>query len=80
MAIKVNNVLLSSSRLALIEAPGLAYSLPREYAARPRLTGRAVVELVLERADGALAFVDSAKGGLSSQALLQITLDGACRV
>ena len=50
-----------------LQAPGLAFSLPKEYASLPHLMGRATVELTVEKADDSLAFVDVVYGGLSKQ-------------
>lgn len=44
----------------------------QEYANLPRLTGRSVVELQVEQRDGALAFVDPVKGGLTSTGIIQV--------
>lgn len=49
------------------QAPGLAFSLPKDYANLPRLIGRATVELTVEKSDDSLAFVDTVNGGLSKQ-------------
>jgi len=54
--------------LLLFQAPGLPFSLPKEYASLPHLVGRATVELTVEKADDSLAFVDNVNGGLSKQA------------
>lgn len=40
------------------QAPGLPYQLPRQVAGYPVLTGRAVVELTVEKADGERVFID----------------------
>ena len=40
------------------------------------VAGRAVVQLVVERPDTSLAFVNDAGGGPSAQARIAITLDG----
>lgn len=42
----------------------------------PILQGRATVEVTVEKADGAAAFVDSAQGGLLKQGKFEMTLDG----
>lgn len=42
----------------------------------PLLQGRATVEVVVEKPDGAPAFVDSAQGGLLKQGTFEMTLDG----
>jgi hypothetical protein len=53
--------------LLLPQAPGLAFSLPKEYANLPHLIGRATVELTVEKSDDSLAFIDTVNGGLSKQ-------------
>ena len=40
-AIRVNRVLASVAELELLQAPGLPYSIPKEFDNRPRLTGQA---------------------------------------
>ena len=52
---------------SLSQAPGLPYVLPREYIQQglPILTGRATVELKVEKADGSTAFTDSVNGGIN---------------
>jgi hypothetical protein len=52
------------------QAPGLTFSIPREYASMPRLVGRAVVRLTIEKSDGALAFVNAKQGGLDKQGVV----------
>lgn len=42
----------------------------------PILTGRAVAELVVEKADGSSVFVDNDVGGVLKQGTVRITLDG----
>lgn len=54
----------------------MPFFIPKDYAALPRLTGRATVELTIEKADGAAAFVDTAAGGLSKRLKASIVLDG----
>jgi cyclophilin family peptidyl-prolyl cis-trans isomerase len=68
----------AAAELELLEAPGLAYQLPPQYAkGRPVLAGRATVRLEVERADGALAFADDdTGGGLSTRGIVEVTLDG----
>lgn len=42
----------------------------------PLLQGRATVEVIVEKADGTPAFVDSTQGGLLKQGKFELTLDG----
>ena len=51
----------------MLQAPGLPYVLPRDYVQQglPILTGRATVELKVEKADGSTAFTDSVNGGIN---------------
>eukprot|EP00879_Flechtneria_rotunda_P020654 GHRR01021733.1.p1 GENE.GHRR01021733.1~~GHRR01021733.1.p1 ORF type:complete len:353 (+),score=128.68 GHRR01021733.1:879-1937(+) len=74
--VRVADALKGVADLELLEAPGLAFSLPKEYSDRPYLAGRAIVELQLEKADGSLAFVDVVNGGLSKTGKVTITVDG----
>ncbi|KAK9818070.1 hypothetical protein WJX72_006649 [[Myrmecia] bisecta] len=64
------------AELELLQAAGISFAIPKEYANLPRLTGRAVAEVVIERPDGSLSFVDNAGGGLQAQAKLELVLDG----
>lgn len=75
VSIQVADVLKSVADLEIIEAPGLPYTIPKEYAGLPRLTGRAVVQLTVERADGE-GFVDREAGGVRPQGTVELTLDG----
>jgi len=76
-SIRVANALERVAQLELLQAPGLPYRLPAQYASLPRLTGRAVVELVVENANGTAAFVkpDSDEGP-QKRAVLRLILDG----
>eukprot|EP00197_Chlamydomonas_leiostraca_P002218 CAMPEP_0202859684 /NCGR_PEP_ID=MMETSP1391-20130828/1691_1 /ASSEMBLY_ACC=CAM_ASM_000867 /TAXON_ID=1034604 /ORGANISM="Chlamydomonas leiostraca, Strain SAG 11-49" /LENGTH=376 /DNA_ID=CAMNT_0049538739 /DNA_START=202 /DNA_END=1332 /DNA_ORIENTATION=+ len=74
--VRVADALKAISQLELLQAPGLAYSVPKDYAGLPRLVGRAVVSLRVEKADGSAVFVDAKKGGVSRSADVEITLDG----
>ncbi|KAG1680580.1 hypothetical protein FOA52_015027 [Chlamydomonas sp. UWO 241] len=74
--LRVKEALQAVSGLELVQAPGLAFTLPKGYRGLPRLTGRATVALTVEKSDGALAFVDPVKGGLTQQGRLTLTLDG----
>lgn len=76
-SLHVNDVLKSVSKLELLQAPGLAFVIPKEYTNLPRLTGRAVVELTIGRSGaGADNFVDEVNGGRVARAKVQLTLDG----
>lgn len=76
VSLRVAEALRGLSQLELIQAPGLSFSVPKELAGLPQLSGRAIVDLTVERADGSLAFVSSERGGYDSQAHVEITLDG----
>lgn len=76
VSLRVADVLKSISDYELLQAPGLPFSIPKEYASQPKLIGRAVVEVVVERRDGSLSFVDRKNGGLTNRGTVEITLDG----
>uniref|UniRef100_A0A383V8B5 PPIase cyclophilin-type domain-containing protein n=1 Tax=Tetradesmus obliquus TaxID=3088 RepID=A0A383V8B5_TETOB len=76
VGVRIADSLKRIADLELLQAPGLSFSLPREYASRPYLAGRAIVQLTVEKADGSLAFVDNLNGGLSKQGTVLLTLDG----
>lgn len=76
-SIRVANALERVAALELLQAPGLPYRLPAQYASLPRLTGRATVEMVVERSDGRAVFIaDGSEDGPQKQAVLEVTLDG----
>jgi cyclophilin family peptidyl-prolyl cis-trans isomerase len=76
-SIRVYNALEHLSSLELLQAPGLPYPLPAQYASLPCLTGRAVVELTFEKANGEKYFIsDKSDQGPQSRAVLRLTLDG----
>lgn len=76
-SIRAANALTLVAELELLQAPGLPYPVPAQYGALPRLTGRAVVELVVEKADGSAAFVEAdSEEGPQKRATLQLVLDG----
>ncbi|PSC69067.1 peptidyl-prolyl cis-trans cyclophilin-type [Micractinium conductrix] len=76
-SVRVSNALELVANLELLQAPGLPYQLPRQVAAYPALAGRAVLELVVEKASGEAAFVDqNSSNGPQKRTTLQITLDG----
>ncbi|KAG2428968.1 hypothetical protein HXX76_011212 [Chlamydomonas incerta] len=76
VALRVSDALRAVAELELLQAPGLPFLIPKEYASLPRLVGRAVVELTLEKKDGSLGFLDPAAGGPAKRATLRLTLDG----
>ena len=59
-----------------MQAPALTFQVPAAYRDAPLLTGRAVVEIVVEKANGAEAFVDYTEGGTLKQGKVKITVDG----
>ncbi|XP_039029613.1 peptidyl-prolyl cis-trans isomerase CYP37, chloroplastic-like isoform X2 [Hibiscus syriacus] len=63
------------AELELLQAPGLSFLLPEQYLNYPRLTGRAVVELTLEKGDGS-SFSPEVGGEPRKTATIQVT-DGA---
>ncbi|EOY12835.1 hypothetical protein QUC31_002011 [Theobroma cacao] len=63
------------AELELLQAPGLSFLLPEQYLKYPRLTGRAVVELNIEKGDGS-SFTPEAGGEPRKTATIQVVLDG----
>ncbi|MBA0561631.1 hypothetical protein Goshw_030454 [Gossypium schwendimanii] len=63
------------AELELLQAPGLSFLLPEQYLKYPRLTGRAIVELTIEKGDGS-SFSPEAGGELRKTATIQVVLDG----
>ncbi|XP_021288048.1 peptidyl-prolyl cis-trans isomerase CYP37, chloroplastic [Herrania umbratica] len=63
------------AELELLQAPGLSFLLPEQYLKYPRLTGRAVVELNIEKGDGS-SFTPEAGGEPRKAATIQVVLDG----
>ena len=61
------------ARLELVQAPGLPFVLPREFADAPRLTGRAAVALTVSRPKASPEPLTPAGG---SSATITLTLDG----
>ncbi|PPD93028.1 hypothetical protein GOBAR_DD10060 [Gossypium barbadense] len=59
----------------IVQAPGLSFLLPEQYLKYPRLTGRAIVELTIEKGDGS-SFSPEAGGELRKTATIQVVLDG----
>jgi hypothetical protein len=76
-SVRVAAALAAVAELELLQAPGLPYPVPAQYASLPRLEGRAVAELVIEKGDGRAAFVEpNSEAGPSPRAALLLTLDG----
>ncbi|KAK9808478.1 hypothetical protein WJX73_010340 [Symbiochloris irregularis] len=73
---RVNKVLGQVAALELLQAPGLPYSVPKEFENLPRLTGRATVELDVQRGGGNPAFITQDGGGPQKVAHISIELDG----
>ncbi|KAK8633466.1 hypothetical protein V6N13_014311 [Hibiscus sabdariffa] len=63
------------AELELLQAPGLSFLLPEQYLKYPRLTGRAVVELTIEKGDGS-SFTPEVGGEPRKTATIQVVLDG----
>ncbi|CAN1154102.1 Peptidyl-prolyl cis-trans isomerase CYP37, chloroplastic [Linum perenne] len=59
----------------IIGAPGLSFLLPAQYKDYPRLNGRGIVELTIEKGDGS-AFSPESGGELRKTAKIQVTVDG----
>ncbi|KAG2496893.1 hypothetical protein HYH03_004901 [Edaphochlamys debaryana] len=76
VSIRVANCLEVIGNLELLQAPGLRFVMPKDYTTLPRLVGRAVVELTLERGDGSAGFVDPSGSGPAKQGKMVITVDG----
>mmetsp|Transcript_17344 Transcript_17344/g.51914 ORF Transcript_17344/g.51914 Transcript_17344/m.51914 type:complete len:518 (-) Transcript_17344:3244-4797(-) len=76
VSFRVADVLRDVAELELLQAPGLPYIIPRDYVNLPHLTGRAVVEMTIEKADGSLSYVTDAGGGPQAQAQLTLVVDG----
>ncbi|KAK8589081.1 hypothetical protein V6N12_023487 [Hibiscus sabdariffa] len=63
------------AELELLQAPGLSFLLPEQYLKYPRLTGRAVIELTIEKGDGS-SFSPEVSGEQRKTATIQVVLDG----
>ena len=63
-SVRVSNALERLSQVELLQSPGLKFDIPRRYASLPRLTGRAVLEMV----------VTPQAGGETRK--IELTLDG----
>ncbi|PKA47898.1 Peptidyl-prolyl cis-trans isomerase CYP37, chloroplastic [Apostasia shenzhenica] len=58
------------AELELLQAPGLSFLLPEQYLELPRLTGRGLVEFIIEKGDGS-TFFPSAGGEPKNFAMVQ---------
>lgn len=76
VSFRVADVLKDVAELELLQAPGLPYIIPREYASLPHLTGRAVVEITVEKVDSSAGYVTDAGGGPQPQATMTLVIDG----
>ncbi|KAK3020633.1 hypothetical protein RJ639_047854 [Escallonia herrerae] len=63
------------AQLELLQAPGLSFLLPAQYAKYPRLTGRGIVKFVIEKGDGS-TFSPEAGGEQRKTATVQVVVDG----
>lgn len=63
------------AELELLQAPGLSFLLPEQYKRYPRLTGRGIVELTIEKGDGS-TFSPEASGEPRKTAKIQVVIDG----
>ncbi|KAM7498742.1 hypothetical protein LguiA_023156 [Lonicera macranthoides] len=63
------------AQLELLQAPGLSFLLPAQYLKYPRLTGRGIVEFVIEKGDGS-TFSPEAGGETRKTATVQVVIDG----
>lgn len=77
-SIRVANALERVAQLELLQAPGLTYRIPLEYASMPRLTGRAVVELVIRKASSSESsfLPTNSEDGPQRQGVIRMTVDG----
>ncbi|XP_076934074.1 peptidyl-prolyl cis-trans isomerase CYP37, chloroplastic-like [Bidens hawaiensis] len=75
VSVALSSSLDSIAQLELLQAPGLSFLLPAQYSNYPRLTGRAVVEFVVEKGDGSM-FTPQSGGVPIKAAKIQVVLDG----
>ncbi|CAL5227650.1 g10656 [Coccomyxa viridis] len=73
---RIADVLKDVASLEILQAPGLTFKIPELFSSIPRLTGRATVELIIERKGSPEAYVTRSGGGPVPQARIGITLDG----
>lgn len=75
-SIRTSDVLRNVAELELLQAPNLSFIPPKSYSSLPQLKGRGVVELIIEKPDGASAYVVNEGGGPQPQARLTLVLEG----
>lgn len=76
-SLRLANALEYVGELELLEAPGLPYQLPNQYASFPILSGRAVVELTVATGDGRKAFLDpNSDQGSQIETTFKVVVDG----
>ncbi|KAL3148618.1 hypothetical protein ABBQ38_014044 [Trebouxia sp. C0009 RCD-2024] len=75
-SIRTSDVLRNVAELELLQAPNLSFIPPKSYSSLPQLKGRGVVELIIEKPDGASAYVVNEGGGPRPQAHLTLVLEG----
>eukprot|EP00239_Pterosperma_sp_CCMP1384_P009951 CAMPEP_0197863506 /NCGR_PEP_ID=MMETSP1438-20131217/40995_1 /TAXON_ID=1461541 /ORGANISM="Pterosperma sp., Strain CCMP1384" /LENGTH=383 /DNA_ID=CAMNT_0043481423 /DNA_START=257 /DNA_END=1408 /DNA_ORIENTATION=- len=78
VSIRAADALSSISDLAILQAPGLPYLIPPKYSNLPRLTGRATVEMVIQRGPSSKKgeYYRYDQTGTQSAATLRVELDG----
>ncbi|CAI7778916.1 unnamed protein product [Closterium sp. NIES-53] len=75
VSIRLASSLNDVANLSLLQATGLQFLIPNQYATLPRLTGRATVEFAVLKADGSYFSLDN--GATSAlTGVLQVVLDG----
>ncbi|CAI5476940.1 unnamed protein product [Closterium sp. Yama58-4] len=75
VSIRLASSLNDVANLSLLQATGLQFLIPSQYASLPRLTGRATVEFAVLKADGSYFSLDN--GATSAiTGVMQVVLDG----
>ncbi|CAI5518212.1 unnamed protein product [Closterium sp. Naga37s-1] len=75
VSIRLASSLNDVANLSLLQATGLQFLIPNQYASLPRLTGRATVEFAVLKADGSYFSLDN--GATSAlTGVVQVVLDG----
>lgn len=75
VSVRLASSLDTIAQLEVMQATGLAFLLPSQYQEYPKLTGRAMAELVVEKGDGS-SFTTAAGGGPQKVGVLEVVLDG----
>ncbi|KAJ1408516.1 Cyclophilin-type peptidyl-prolyl cis-trans isomerase domain [Sesbania bispinosa] len=74
VSVSLASTLDTVAELELLQAPGLSFLLPEQYMQYPRLSGRGIVEFVIEKGDGSTF---SPLGGEERKtATIQVVIDG----